>query len=81
MRYDLNVVATRGDIVESRHRVHAAIVDARGVLRGSAGDPSLITVCRSCAKPFPAMRFVASGGFDELGWGDDELALACASHG
>jgi L-asparaginase II len=27
------------------------------------------------------MSFVESGRFDELGWGDDELALACASHG
>jgi L-asparaginase II len=81
MRYELNVVATRGGIVESRHRVHAAIVDERGALRGSAGDPTLVTVCRSCAKPFQSMSFLASGGFDALGWGDDELALACASHG
>lgn len=81
MRYELNVVATRGDIVESRHRVHAAIVDERGALRGSAGDPTLVTVCRSCAKPFQSMSFLATGGFDDLGWGDDELALACASHG
>jgi L-asparaginase II len=27
------------------------------------------------------MPFVESGGFDATGWGDDELALACASHG
>ncbi|HEX6536877.1 MAG TPA: asparaginase [Gemmatimonadaceae bacterium] len=81
MRYELNVVATRGDIVESRHRVHAVVVDARGTTIGSAGDPSLVTVWRSCAKPFQAMSFVESGGFDALGWGDDELALACASHG
>jgi L-asparaginase II len=81
MRYDLDVVATRGDIVESRHRGHAAVVDASGTLVGSAGDPALVTVWRSCAKPFQVMPFVASGRFDQLGWGDDELALACASHG
>jgi L-asparaginase II len=36
---------------------------------------------RSCAKFFQVLPFLASGGFDELGWGDEELALACASHG
>ncbi|HWG52527.1 MAG TPA: asparaginase [Gemmatimonadaceae bacterium] len=81
MRFDLDVIATRGDIVESRHRVHAAVVDARGVLRAAAGDPDFFTVWRSCAKPFQAMALVESGQFDELAWGDDELALSCASHG
>jgi L-asparaginase II len=81
MRYELDVVAMRGDIVESRHRVHAAVMDARGVLRGAAGDPTLFTICRSCAKPLQVMSFIESGHFDEVGWGDDELAIACASHG
>jgi L-asparaginase II len=27
------------------------------------------------------MPLLESGGFDELNWGDDQLALACASHG
>jgi len=27
------------------------------------------------------MPLLQSGGFDDLHWGDDELALACASHG
>ncbi|MDQ3811686.1 MAG: asparaginase [Chloroflexota bacterium] len=81
IRYDLDVIVTRGPAVESRHRVHAAIVDAVGTLRGSAGDPSLVTVWRSCAKPFQAIPMLEAGYFDMLGWGYDELALACASHG
>jgi L-asparaginase II len=48
---------------------------------GSAGDPSFPTVWRSCAKPFQLFSFVESGGFDACGWGSEELALACASHG
>jgi L-asparaginase II len=36
---------------------------------------------RSCAKPFQIMPLIEAGGFDELHWGDDQLALACASHG
>ena len=77
----LDVVATRGGSIESRHRVHAAVVDAAGALVASAGDPSLASFWRSCAKPFQVMPFVATGGFDRARWGDDELALACASHG
>ncbi|NUQ19732.1 MAG: asparaginase [Gemmatimonadaceae bacterium] len=79
--YDLDVVVTRGDAIESRHRVHAAVVDAAGQLVGSARDPRLVTYWRSCAKPFQVMPLLASGGFDRLKWGDDQLALACASHG
>jgi len=77
----LDVVATRGGVVESRHRVHAAVVGDADHLSASAGDPQLVTFWRSCAKPFQVMPLVSSGGFDRAGWGDDQLALACASHG
>jgi L-asparaginase II len=79
--YELDVVVTRGGEVESRHRVHAAVVDATDTLVGGARDAALVTYWRSCAKPFQVMPLIASGGFDELAWGEDELALACASHG
>ncbi len=78
---DLDIVAVRGETLESRHRVHAAVVDHTARARAKAGDPGIVTFWRSCAKPFQVMPWVASGGCDALGWGDDELALACASHG
>jgi len=81
MRYELDVVATRGGLVEARHRVHAAVVDEAGKLIGSARDPDMETLWRSCAKPFQAMAFVESGKLDGLAWRAEELALACASHG
>ena len=79
--FELDVVATRGAHVESRHRVHAAVVDARDCLAAGAGEPRRFTHWRSCAKPFQVMPLLRSGGFDDLHWGDDELALACGSHG
>lgn len=79
--YQLDVVVTRGGVVESQHRVHAAVVDERDALAGAAGDPRRFTHWRSCAKPFQVMPLLESGGFDDLHWGDDELALSCASHG
>jgi L-asparaginase II len=77
----LDVVVTRGAIVESRHCVHAAVVDGSGRLIASSREPNFVSYWRSCAKPFQVMPLIASGGFDHIGWGDDQLALACASHG
>lgn len=79
--YELDVAVTRGDTVESYHRVHAAVVNSCDRVIGSAGDAELVTYWRSCAKPFQVMPLVECGGFDAFGWGDEELALACASHG
>ncbi|HET7565149.1 MAG TPA: asparaginase [Gemmatimonadaceae bacterium] len=81
MPLNLDVIVTRGPMTESHHRVHAVVVDANGTVRDSARDPEIVTMWRSCAKPFQAMPFVESGALDEMEWGDDHLALACASHG
>src|SRR5688572_20206922 len=79
--HELDVVVTRGNAVESHHRVHAAVVDACDRLVSAAGNPDFHTWWRSCAKPFQIIPLLESGGFDALGWGDEQLALACASHG
>jgi L-asparaginase II len=79
--HDLDVVVTRGGVVESKHRVHAAVVDLEGRLVASARDHEATTFWRSSAKPFQILPFVASRGFDSLDWGDDQLAIACGSHG
>ena len=78
---NLDVEVTRGDVVESTHRVHAAAIGADEVLVAAARDVGLVTMWRSCAKFFQVMPFLSSGEFDRIGWGSEELALACASHG
>ena len=77
----LDVVVTRGALVESLHRVHAVVVNSAGTTLGLAGDANLVTHWRSCAKPFQVMSLLEQRGFDAIGWGDDELAIACGSHG
>jgi L-asparaginase II len=79
--YELDVVVTRGLGTESEHRVHAAVVGEGDELLGSARDADAFTFWRSCAKPFQVLPFLASGGFDALGWGEEQLAISCASHG
>lgn len=76
-----DVVVTRAGLVESRHHVHAAVVRADGTRIAQARNPDMLTWWRSCAKPFQVMPMLEDGTFDLLKWGDEELALACASHG
>jgi len=78
---NLDVEVTRGDVVESRHRVHAAVIGPDDVLIAAARDSALVSMWRSCSKFFQLMPMLATGGFDQLKWGDEELALAVASHG
>ncbi len=79
--YELDVAVTRGDGTESEHRVHAAVVGEGDELLGAARDGKAFTYWRSCAKPFQVLPFLASGGFDALGWDEAQLAVSCASHG
>lgn len=74
------IESTRGDLVESVNQVSVAVTDDTGRLIASSGDPELVTFWRSAAKPFQAMPLVSDGAVDAFGLGNEELALACASH-
>lgn len=70
----------RGDAAEVAVRGHVAVVGAGGDVIAAAGDPHAPTTLRSTVKPLQALPFVESGAADAFDAGDDELALACASH-
>jgi L-asparaginase II len=71
---------TRGGRVESVHFGAVAVVDTRGELLYSAGDPHFLTFTRSTIKPFQALPFLRAGGPARFGYGSREIALMCASH-
>jgi L-asparaginase II len=75
------VHALRGGIVESMHRGAYAVVDADGALHSAAGDIQRPVFPRSAVKVLQALPLVESGAADRFGLVDEELALACASHG
>ncbi len=77
---NLRVEATRGNVVESVHRISAAVVDRDGRLLASSGDPRLVTFWRSSAKPFQALPVVQDSAVDRWRLSDEDLALCCASH-
>jgi L-asparaginase II len=70
----------RGGLVESRHRGAVAVVDADGEAVLALGDVARPIFPRSAVKPLQALPLVESGAADRYGFGDEELALACASH-
>lgn len=80
MTADAIVEVVRGTVVESRHRVHAAVVDAEGRLRGAVGSPDLVTFMRSAGKPFQAIPMVTDGALERFGVTSEEVAVACGSH-
>lgn len=75
------VQAWRGGIVESAHRGAYAVVDAAGTLHSALGDIDRPIFPRSAVKVLQALPLVASGAAAALALTDEELALACASHG
>ncbi|MFW5678840.1 MAG: asparaginase [Pseudomonadota bacterium] len=71
----------RGATVESRHRVAACVVEVGGRVVARIGEVDVSVFPRSSLKPFQALPLVETGAADALGVSDEELALACASHG
>ncbi len=72
------VQVLRGGLLESRHKVHAAVVNSDGKLVASVGDPHFSSFLRSSAKPFQALSMIPY--LETLGLGSEHLAIAMASH-
>jgi len=74
------VEVTRGALVESRHRGTVIVVDGDGGTVFSTGETDVGVFPRSACKVMQALPLVESGAADAYGFGNKELALACASH-
>lgn len=75
------VEALRGATVESVHRGAVAVVDADGAVHSAWGNIDRPVFPRSAVKVLQALPLVESGAADRWQLSDEELALACASHG
>lgn len=74
------VEVLRGGTVESRHRGAVAVADGDGAPVLVIGDVERPVFPRSAVKAIQALPLVESGASDAYGFGQRELALACASH-
>lgn len=70
----------RGPIVDLTHIGHVAVVNHKGELLHSYGNPHRVTYIRSSAKPIQALVALESGAVEQYGINEEELALFCASH-
>jgi len=71
---------SRGDAVESVHFGAFAVVNSRGKLVASYGNPDTISFLRSSAKPFQALPFIEADGHEQWGLSGPEISIMCASH-
>ena len=67
-----------GEVVESRHHGHIAVVGPDARVVASLGDPERPTFARSAVKPFQATAALEVAGDPELP--DEEVAVAWSSH-
>jgi len=74
------VNVTRGNLIESEHKGHVAVVDAKGQLLFYAGNPDTKVFARSSMKPLQAIPVVETGAADHYEFSDADLSLCCASH-
>jgi L-asparaginase II len=70
----------RGGRVESQHRGAWALVDTAGNVLDGAGAPEHPVFARSSIKSLQALPLLETGAAEHFGFGEDELALAAASH-
>jgi L-asparaginase II len=75
------VEVLRGPLVESRHCGAVAVMDADGACVLALGDVDRPVFPRSAVKVLQALPLIETGAADRYGLIDEELALACASHG
>ncbi|MEC4983378.1 MAG: asparaginase [Oscillatoria sp. PMC 1068.18] len=77
---ELEVHLLREGIVESTHRVTAAVGDDRGRVLSVAGSTETASFVRSALKPFQALAVVTSGVPERYNLTDKDLAIICSSH-
>ncbi len=74
------VEVTRGDTVESVHRIAACAIDAKGRVVEAIGEIDVPVFLRSSAKPFIAAAAIAAGVRERFGLDGPEIAIMAASH-
>lgn len=74
------VHATRGELVENRHRGAIVVCDPGGRVVWSRGDIGAPVYPRSAIKALQALPLLETGAADHYALSAAEIALACSSH-
>ncbi|HEY9901445.1 MAG TPA: asparaginase [Candidatus Sericytochromatia bacterium] len=76
----IEVRLLREGIVESIHRVQAAVCDGKGRVLSVAGSSETSSFIRSALKPFQALTVTSTGTLERYKLNDRDLAIICSSH-
>ena len=66
----------RGNLVESTHLGHIAVVNSKGEILYYNGDPNRVTFARSSMKPLQALPIVETGAADFYNYDQADLSLS-----
>jgi L-asparaginase II len=77
---EILVNVRRGELTESVHHGHIAVVNDQGTLLNFSGNPKHLTFARSTAKLLQAIPLVEAGAAEQFNLTSEEIALCCASH-
>lgn len=77
---DILLEINRGPLVENVLRGSLLVVNGRGEVIASKGEPDYVTYMRSAAKPLQASAAVEASVIDHFQISQDSLAVMCGSH-
>lgn len=80
MELEVLIKTYRGELLDVMTTGDVAVVDYKGNLVYSAGNPERVAYARSSAKLMQAMVPVSLGVPEAFGWTEQEVAQICASH-
>ena len=76
----IKVQIIRGQGVESKHRLYAAVVNSEKKIIKEYGKLRSTIPARSTLKPFQSAAILKEGCFKKYNFQNNEIALTCASH-
>jgi L-asparaginase II len=70
----------RGGVLESFHRGAVCVVNQKGEIIFSLGDPQQVCYPRSAMKLLQVLPLIINGGIEAFGFTLEEIAVMCGSH-
>lgn len=74
------IEVTRGNLIECSHSINVAVVNSKGDLIYSYGDPEKVIYARSSIKPIQAIQVLETKADEKFNITEREVSFMCSSH-
>lgn len=74
------IEVTRGNLIECSHSINVAVVNSKGDLIYSYGDPEKVIYARSSIKPIQAIQVLETKADKKFNITEREISFMCSSH-